>query len=187
MFVNMGSWGIGNSAGTMVGQNLGAGKPERAKAAVLWATGYVAIAKVILGGLLFAFPALFISVFNEDPELLPLAVIWLRIQVFGYLAMGITQVIMQSIQTAGDMIVPMLATLGTVWLIEVPFSFGLSRWTELGQYGIAWAVVIGLTVRLAIFVPYFFSMRWSRKALLEGLPERGSGAMMMMGGGGGGH
>jgi Na+-driven multidrug efflux pump len=187
MFVNMGSWGIGNSAGTLVGQNLGAGKPERAKAAVLWATGYVAVAKAFLGGLLFAFPALFISVFNEDPELLPLAVTWLRIQVIGYLAMGMTQVIMQSIQTAGDMIFPMIVTLVCVWGIEVPLSFILSQHTELGQFGVAWAIVIGLTVRLVIFIPYFLSMRWSRKALLEGLPQRGSGAAMMMGGGGGGH
>ena len=167
MFVNMGSWGIGNSAGTLVGQNLGAGKPERAKAAIVWATGYVAIVKTVLGGLLFAFPVLFISVFNEDPELLPLAVIWLRIQVLGYLAMGMTQVIMQAIQTAGDMIFPMVVTLVCVWGLEVPLSYTLSRWTDLGQYGIAWAVVIGLTVRLAIFIPYFLSGRWTRKALIE--------------------
>jgi Na+-driven multidrug efflux pump len=127
----------------------------------------VAIVKMVLGGLLFAFPVLFISVFNEDPELLPLAVIWLRIQVVGYLAMGMTQVIMQAIQTAGDMIFPMVVTLICVWGLEVPLSYTLSRWTDLGQYGIAWAVVIGLTVRLAIFIPYFLSGRWTRKALIE--------------------
>jgi putative MATE family efflux protein len=180
MFMNMGSWGIGQSAGTLVGQNLGAGRPERAKAAVLWASGYVLLVKGLLGGLLFAFPTLFISVFSSDHELLPLAITWLRIQVLGYLAMGVTQVAVQSFQTAGDTFFPMVVTLVTMWGLEVPLAYALSRWTSLGQFGVAWGIVAAMFARVLIYVPYFIWGGWLRKRVIEDLPRERTRAWRLM-------
>jgi Na+-driven multidrug efflux pump len=70
------------------------------------------------------------------------------------------------------MVVPMVVTLVSVWGFEVPLAYALSRWTELGQYGVAWGVVIGLSVRLLILVPYFFSGAWARKTVIERTPQR---------------
>src|SRR2546428_11497394 len=76
IFANLGSQGLGQASGVMVGQNLGAGKPERAKQTVLWATGYVAIVKSIFGAIVFAFPLLFLSIFNNESDLLSVSAIW---------------------------------------------------------------------------------------------------------------
>ena len=105
-FANMGTMGLGQAAGVLVGQNLGAKRPERARQTVLWAIAYSIVLQGLFGLFLVAFPSLFISIFNSDPDLLSLAETWLRIQVLGYLAMGTGLIFAQSFNTAGDTIPP---------------------------------------------------------------------------------
>ncbi|MBI2303889.1 MAG: MATE family efflux transporter [Chloroflexi bacterium] len=160
MFSNMGSQGFGQASGIIAGQNLGARKPERSRQTVLWAVGYVLFIQSILGALLLTFPGNFLSIFNEDPQWLSLAQSWLRILVFGFLTMGVTQVFMQSFQTAGDTIMPMVVSLATMWLVQQPLALLLSRSTPLEEFGVAWAVVISMAARVVIYIPYFFWGRW---------------------------
>jgi Na+-driven multidrug efflux pump len=168
MFANLGSQGMGQASGIIVGQSLGAGKPERAKQTVLWATGYVVVMKSIFGAIVFAFPLLFLSIFNQEAELLTVATVWLRIQVVGYLAMGVGQVAMQSFNTAGDTLAPMLVTLVTIWGVQQPLAFYLPHVFDLGQYGIAWAITAAMIARLFFYIPYFFWGPWTKKQLLAG-------------------
>jgi Na+-driven multidrug efflux pump len=194
MIANLGSMGVGQAAGIMVGQNLGAKKPERAKSAVLWALAFTTLLKGIVIGLIVAFPVFFLSIFSDDAELLGTAKIWLYIQAVGFFAMGASVVFMQSFQTAGDTMVPMVVTLISMWAVQQPLAIMLSGvaldWTifgwvvpvptiaNLGQYGIAWAVVIAIAVRLLIYVPYFIWGPWTKKQVLGG---GGRGAGMGMG------
>ncbi len=164
MLAMMGAMGMGQSAGVMVGQNLGAGKPERAKASVAWAIVYVMGINIVVSSLMLAFPRQFLSIFNGDAELLNEAVGWLRIQVFGYFVMGMGMVFMQSYNTAGDTFVPMIVTLVSIWGVQQPAAVLLPD-LGLNELGIAWAVVLGLAVRLAIYIPYFFYGRWLRVRL----------------------
>ena len=173
MFANLGSQGLGQASGIIVGQNLGAGKPDRAKKTILWAAAYVTLVKSLLGAALFLFPAAFLSIFSRDPELLSVAQVWLRIQIVGYVAMGIGQVAMQSFQTAGDTIVPMLVTLVSIWGIQQPLAILLPRVTDLGQYGIAWAIVAAMLARPMFYIPYFFSGRWLRVRVLGDAEAKG--------------
>jgi putative MATE family efflux protein len=168
MFANLGSQGLGQAAGIIVGQNLGAGKPERAKQTVIWATGYVFVIKTTFSLFVFAFPSLLLYIFSRDAEFLNLAENWLRIQVFGYLAMGVSQVAMQSFMTAGDTLFPMLVTLITIWGVQQPLAYFLSQeGVGLGQYGIAWAITAAMFARLVFFVPYFFWGRWLTKKVFD--------------------
>jgi putative MATE family efflux protein len=182
IFANLGSQGLGQASGVMVGQNLGAGKPDRARQAVMWATGYVSIVKSIFGSIVYAFPLLFLAIFNTEPELLSVAAVWLRIQVVGYVALGVGQVAMQSFNTAGDTLVPMIVTLGAIWGIQQPLAIILSGsaadWTifgwaipiptigNLGQFGIAWAITAATFARLLCYIPYFFWGPWTKKQVL---------------------
>jgi Na+-driven multidrug efflux pump len=161
-FANMGTMGLGQAAGVLVGQNLGAKRPERAKQTVLWAIAYSIALQGLFGLFLVAFPSLFVSVFNSDPDLLSLAETWLRIQVLGYLAMGTGLIFAQSFNTAGDTIPPAVVTVVTVWAVQLPLALILPDVGNLGPLGIAWAMVIGLSVRLLFYVPYFLSGRWLR-------------------------
>lgn len=160
IFAHMGSQGLGLASGTIVGQSLGAGRPGRARQTILWAAGYIAVLNFALSALIFAFPVAFLSIFNREPEFLEIGEIWLRIQVAGYAVMGIGQIFAQSFNTAGATLFVMIVTLASMWGVELPLGLLLSRGTELGQFGIAWAVVAATVVRLVAFIPYFLSGRW---------------------------
>jgi len=173
MFSHLGSQGLGQASGILVGQNLGAGKPQRAKQTVLWAVGYVVLTNAIFAGIIFFFQTAIISIFNRDPALLPAAQAWLGIMVIGFLFHGMGQVFSQSFNTAGDTIVPMVVALATIWGIQQPLAFFLPKVGDLGQVGIAWAIVIALAARPFFYVPYFFWGRWLRVRVFA--QDRGAG------------
>jgi putative MATE family efflux protein len=183
MFSNLGSQGFGQAAGIIVGQNLGAGKPERARKTIVWAIAYVVSVKSVFCTLLFLFPDVFLSLFTRDQELLDIGSTWIRIQVFGYLAMGATQVLMQSYQTAGDTLFPALVTLVAMWLVEVPMAAILpNAGLGLGQYGIAVAVMMAAFARLVMLVPYYFTGRWMRVRVFD-MPTRQAATQPAVAGG----
>ncbi len=184
----LGSQGIGNASGVIAGQNIGAGRPDRATQTLAWAVGYVLILKLILGTLLFAFPVFFLSIFSQDPELLLVGLVWLRILVVGLFVQGPTQVFQQTFQISGDTIMPMLTVIATVWLVEIPMAAVLSgvaqNWTVLGwhpplpavsglgQFGAAWAITLGQGSRLLIYIPYFLWGPWKSKQIFGDSVQR---------------
>jgi putative MATE family efflux protein len=178
--VNIGTQGLGNATGVIAGQNLGAGHVDRARKTVLWALGYVSAAKLILVGVVFTFPEFFIRIFNDDADLIEVGSTWLRIMLVGYFAMGPVQVLMQSFQTSGDTVMPMVTTLLAMWLVEVPLAIVLSNgadrvglpfpsFGDLGQYGIAWAITAAAFFRMSMYLPYFAWGPWHKKGILEGV------------------
>jgi len=166
IFTNLGSQGLGQATGVLVGQNLGAGKPERARPTVLWALGYVLSMKLAMGAALLLFPTFIISIFNNEPELLAVGATWVQIQALGNIAMGPGAVFMHTFNIAGDTMVPMIVTLLSIWGVQQPLAFILPGIGGLGQYGIAWAVAIAMMVRLVVYIAYFQWGPWLRKKVL---------------------
>jgi putative MATE family efflux protein len=162
MFSHAGTQGFAQASGTIVGQCIGRGRPERARETVLWAGGFAVVVNVVLTILIALFPIAVLSVFTRDPELLDFGRPWLLIQTIGYSAVGIGLVASHSLQTAGATVYVMLVTIGTMWGIEFPLALFLSRGTELGPYGVAWAMVAAMLARPILYLPYFLSGRWLR-------------------------
>ncbi len=167
MFTAMGSMGLGRASGTLVGQNLGAGNVDRAKKTILWAIGYITVIRGSVAILLLLFPALFISIFNSDPELMEVAVWWVRIQALSGLVMGSGMVFQQSFNVAGDTVAPFVVTFIAMVGVELPLAFALSQWTPMGQYGIPLAITVAMVVRTAVYFPYFLKGRWARVKVID--------------------
>ena len=159
---NFGSGGIAQASGVMVGQNLGAGQPDRAKKAIAWALLYVAGMKSFIMAFFWVFAATAIMIFSQDPAVVDLTVTWVRIQLFAALSMGMTIVLQESFNGAGDTLAPMVLTLAGVWLVEVPVAWFLCTQTGLGPLGIGWAAIAGFSARLFFSIPYYFYGRWLR-------------------------
>ncbi len=159
--VMMAARGFGQGAGILVGQNLGAGKPERARKTLAWGVLIVFFINLAMAAVFMLFPEQLVRIFNSDREFVNTAVTWVRIASIGYVFLGVGQVYMQSYNTAGDTLVPMLVTLVSVWLIQQPLALILPG-LGVGELGIAWAVVAAVFVRLLIYGPYYFSERWLR-------------------------
>ena len=163
MFVNQPAMGLGQGAGVLAGQNLGAKQPERAvKTGVLGAallTGVMVI--VSLSILLWA--ENIIRVFSSNPDLIKLAGAFIRIAALGYLLSGITATLQQCISGAGDTFMPMAIMLVNMWLVQVPLAYLLPRVSGLGVYGVRWAVVAGAATAAAAYIIYFRMGKWKLK------------------------
>ena len=84
----------------------------------------------------------------------------------------------QSFNTAGDTMAPMLVTLFSMWVLEIPLalmltgtthtfglfggSFTLPVLAHLNEFGIAWAIVIAMVARFGLYMPYYMAGRWLR-------------------------
>jgi len=89
--------------------------------------------------------------------------IFLRIAVAGYLMIGPLIVLQFCISGAGDTLPPMIFSMAIVWGVQMPLAFALPRITNLGVYGVRWAMVAAIFVGLIAFVTYFRLGRWKRK------------------------
>ncbi|MFC2071753.1 MATE family efflux transporter [Chloroflexota bacterium] len=163
MILNIPSVALGRGAGVLVGQNLGAGQPERAERSGWLAVGFVEALTLIGSVAVLLWAESIIRIFNTEPSLVQLASIFLRIAAAGYLALGFTSVLQQAISVAGDTIPPMLISLAMIWMVQLPLAFLLPRVTELGVYGVRWAIVAGLVVGAVAYITYFRLGRWKRK------------------------
>ena len=162
ILAHAGNMGFGQASGTLIGQNLGAGRPKRARQTLAWALGYATALNTLVAALVIAFPRPILFLFNQEAEFLTVAVVWLKVLGLAFIFMGPSFVFQQSFNIAGDTVGPLLITLVGFWVFQIPLAWLLPQFTGLGQFGIAWAIALSMVVRVALFIPYSFSNRWLR-------------------------
>jgi putative MATE family efflux protein len=145
IFALLPAWGLTNAAATLVGQNLGAQKPDRAERAV-WRTGFYNMC--FLGGvglffIVFASPV--IGIFTNDAGIRAYAVDCLRIVSFGYISFSWGMVVVQAFNGAGDTWTPTLLNLFCCWVWQIPLAYALAIPFGFGPHGIYLAIAIADT------------------------------------------
>jgi putative MATE family efflux protein len=162
-FVNSPAIALGMGASVLVGQNLGANQPKQASRSgwltTLMIAGFIVVCSIVL----LIWTEQIVGLFTSEPELIALGSTFVRIAVAGYLGMGVVNVMQNCISGAGDTLPPMLVTLGMIWIVQMPLAFLLSRYTDLGMYGVRWAIVIGFIVGAICYIAYFWAGRWKHK------------------------
>jgi putative MATE family efflux protein len=142
VFAILPSWGLSNAAATLVGQNLGAKKPERAEQAV-WRTGLYNMLFLGSLGVFFIFMAEpIVRLFTQDPAVVPLAAKCLRIVSYGNIGYAYAMVMLQAFNGAGDTVTPTIVNFFGFWLLEIPLAYWLAipmRWQSSGAF---YAIVI---------------------------------------------
>ncbi len=162
-FTLLPSWGISNAASTLVGQNLGAKKPDRAQKSVM-VTGWVNM--ILLGtvGLVYIiFPGPFIGLFIDDPPVLKSGIECLRIVSIGFIAYGFGMVITNSFNGAGDTATPLKVNLFAYWMIEIPLAWILAIRFGMNENGVCWAIVIAESVMTITAYLIFRKGKWKLK------------------------
>lgn len=162
IFAILPSWGMSNAAATLVGQNLGAGKPERAESSV-WRTGFYNM--LFLGGvglifIVFAEPL--IGLFTSDPTVVPLAVSGLRLLSYGYVSYAYGMVITAAFNGAGDTFTPTMLNLICFWVCQIPVGWLLAFRTSLGPRGVFVAVLISDTLLAVLSILWFRRGKWKQ-------------------------
>jgi Na+-driven multidrug efflux pump len=165
VFFFLPAWGMSNAAATLVGQNLGAKKPERAEKAVWMTSGYN---MAFLGtvGVIFILSAEFlIGLFTSEPEVVATGVNCLRIVSYGYLFYALGMVIVQAFNGAGDTVTPTIINIFCFWLFQIPFAFMLSRPAGLGPNGVYIAIAVAESVMAVVATLVFRRGKWKEREI----------------------
>jgi putative MATE family efflux protein len=165
MFVILPSWGMSGAAATMVGQNLGAKRPERAERAVYVTGGYNAIYLVAVAMILIFAPHAVVSFFSTDPVVLGYAVDCLRIIGYGNLTYAFGMVMVQAFNGAGDTVTPTIINVISFWLCEIPLGWFLAHRTPLGVDGVFTAIPVANTVMTVISLIVFARGSWKLRRI----------------------
>ena len=140
MFVMMPAWGMSNAAATLVGQNLGAERPDRAEASV-WHVGWYNMAYLLFVSVFFfLFNEGIIGLFSRDPQVISIGGEWLRILSFSFWIYGWWMVSVQAFNGAGDTATPTKINFVFFWLIQIPLAWWLALRLDWGTSGVWWAV-----------------------------------------------
>jgi putative MATE family efflux protein len=165
VFALLPAWGISNAAATMVGQNLGAGRPDRAEAAVWAAARYNMMLLGFVGLVFFVAADPITALFTIDPAVQPYAIGCLRTVSLGFVFYACGMVLTQSFNGAGDTTTPTLINLGVFWLWEIPLAWILSVEAGLGPRGVFIALTIAYSTLAVVSALLFRRGRWKAKRL----------------------
>jgi putative MATE family efflux protein len=160
MFGILPSWGICSAAATLVGQNLGAGRPQRSERAV-WLAGSYNMVFLTLVGLVFFFGARpIVERFTSQPEVASIAVQCLKYVSLGYPFYAWGMVMEQAFNGAGDTVTPTWINLFCYWMLQIPLAWSLAHTAGLGPRGVYLAIGSAESVLAVVSVVLFRRGRW---------------------------
>ena len=156
MFTMMPAWGMSNAAATLVGQNLGAGEPARAEAAV-WHIGWYKMGYLLaVSVLFFLFPKELVGLFSSDAAVIATGATWLRILSYSFFVYGWWMVSVQAFNGAGDTVTPTRINLVFFWAIQIPLAWLLALRLGWQAEGVFWAVFFSET-SVGLFTLWLFT------------------------------
>jgi putative MATE family efflux protein len=165
IFVILPSWGLSNAAATLVGQNLGAGRPERAEQAV-WRTGiYNMIFLGTVGIVFIFFSTPIVRLFTHDPAVVALGATCLRIISYGNLGYAYFMVMMQAFNGAGDTITPTIVNFFGFWLFEIPLAYWLAIPLHMKSNGVFASIAIAESSMAIASAILFKQGKWKKQKI----------------------
>jgi Na+-driven multidrug efflux pump len=165
VFAILPSWGMSNAAATLVGQNLGAGKPERAERSVYWAGSYNMIFLGLVAVVFVSFAELIVQQFTDQPDVSQIAVQCLRLVSYGYVFYAWGMVMEQAFNGAGDTATPTMINLFCYWLFQIPLAYSLAVWGGFGATGVFLAITIAESSLAVVALLAFRRGKWKRQKI----------------------
>lgn len=164
-FIFLPAWGLGNAAATLVGQNIGAGKPERAEESVWRAAKYNGVFMAISGVFLVVFASNITGLFSSEPEVLRWGTSCMQILGMGFPMYAVGMVVVQALNGAGDTSTPAVLNLICFWLVQIPLAFYLATRTSLGPNGAFIAIVVAESLLTILAVLTFRKGAWKLQSV----------------------
>lgn len=157
--------GTEQRAATLVGQNLGAGQPDRAAQAV-WRTGFYNMLFLGTIGIFFVvFATPVVKLFVDDPSVIPIAALALRTFSCGNVGYAYGMVMLQAFNGAGDTFTPTIVNFFGFWVLELPLAWALAVILRLDAEGAFLALVVAECAMAAAGIVLFRQGRWRRQQI----------------------
>lgn len=162
MFTLMPSWGMSNAAATLVGQNLGAKKPERAEISV-WKTGkYNAYFMGLVSLVYLIFAETIISFFNTTPNVVENGALCLQIIAIGYVFYAYGMVVTQAFNGAGDTKTPTKINFFSFWMFQLPIAYVAAIVLDFGAKGVFIAITAAEVLLAVMAIIWFKKGNWKQ-------------------------
>ena len=160
VFTLMPAWGLSNAAATLVGQNLGAQRPDRAEESV-WKTGkYSAYFMAFVSVVYLVFAPQIIMFFNTTPDVVTNGSLCLRIIAAGYIFYGYGMVMINAFNGAGDTKTPTYINFVCFWLFQLPFAYLIAITFNFGPVGVFTAITITEVIIAIVAMILFKKGKW---------------------------
>jgi putative MATE family efflux protein len=160
VFAILPAWGMANASATLVGQNLGAGQPERAEKSV-WRTAFFnMIFLALITILFFSLAGPILRLFSDDENVLINGIECLQIVSLGYIFYAYGMVINQSFNGAGDTRTPTIISLFGFWIFQIPLAYTLAKLLSVGAVGVYAAISIAESAMAIVGIMIFRKGKW---------------------------
>tara|TARA_R110002049_G_scaffold9444_4_gene48047 strand:- start:14572 stop:15981 length:1410 start_codon:yes stop_codon:yes gene_type:complete len=163
-FAILPAWGLGNAAATLVGQNLGAGLPERAAKSAWQAAIFNAAFMFVIGVLTLLFAPQVAGMFADDPETLRYCIDCLRILGIGYPMYAVGMIMVQALNGAGDTFTPSALNFLCFWLVQIPLAYWLAETAGWGPNGVFASIVVSESLLTLLAVVVFKRGHWKNRS-----------------------
>lgn len=160
VFTILPAWGMSNAAATLVGQNLGAKKPERAEQSVWRTAKYSMIFLVLVSIVFFTLSDPIIGIFTQEKAVVDVAKTSIKIICLGYLFFAYGMVISQAFNGAGDTRTPMIINVFVFWIFQIPFAYVLSVMMDLRETGVFISIAVAHSLHAIVCVLIFRKGKW---------------------------
>jgi putative MATE family efflux protein len=165
MIVLMPAFALGGAVATIVGQNLGAGKPERARHASWLATALDIVFMVVAAAVMMIFSGELMRLFTQDHEVMQLGSRYLIIVSPFYIMAALGIVLGRALNGAGDSMAPMICTIISLWGVQVPLAIYWAKIWVPAIEGVWWAIAAAMTLHALLIAAWFETGRWQHKKI----------------------
>ncbi len=165
MFSILPSWGMSNAAATLVGQNLGAKKPDRAEKSV-WISAVINMFFLVGIGVIFLLHSEFlIRIFTSEPAVVAIGAKCLRYFSYGYVFYAYGMIMTQAFNGAGDTATPTKMNFVLFWLIEIPLAYFLALKFDYREVGVFISIIVAESLLGVVGVILFKRGKWKEKVV----------------------
>ncbi|KAF1007436.1 MAG: putative FMN/FAD exporter YeeO [Luteibacter sp.] len=164
-FVLMPALGVARAAAVLVGQNLGAGKPDRAASAVRFTAIVNLTVFGAMGAILFAAAHVVATAMSPDPQVVAEGARAMRIVACAFPFYAAGTCLQGAFNGAGDTGTPAWTNFACFWLLQVPLAWVLAVPAKMGTLGLYVGVTIGFIVLAACSGTLFLRGRWKAHAI----------------------
>ncbi|HIE26405.1 TPA: MATE family efflux transporter, partial [Candidatus Poribacteria bacterium] len=161
MIVMMPGFGVANAVAPLVGQNLGADKPKRAERSVWVGVAFGAGIMAFIGIIYIVFANLIMRAFSQNPEVINIGVVYVRIQAITYGFIGLSIILGRGFSGAGDTLPPMVFTGISLLGFAIPTVIVMANW--LGIIGIWIGIAASNVVQATMMACWFLRGKWKQK------------------------
>ena len=157
--------GWGAAASTFIGQNLGAGYPDRAVRAGWLAAGYNVLLMIGLASFYLVYAPGIIGFFNDAPQVIDIGREYLRIVGVTYAFIGIAAVLSSGLSGAGATLSSFLIDAVVLLGVQIPVSIFLIGQRYTGRVGTWWLIAIGNILSALVYIAWYNHRSWLRKQI----------------------